>query len=208
MEWIDSLNFTDLHDIVSSSKISPTNRLLKASLNLEEMKLLENMRLRINTLAQLASDLGVRLMIDAEHTYFQPAIDKITTDLEKKFNKDYPVVFSTYQMYLKDSSKRLEIDVERSKKINYCFAAKLVREAYMAIERTRAKEMNYEDPINGSRNTTHENYDNAVKNFITQMAAGERLEVMIASHNRHSVERALLTMKDNNMTQQSNVYFG
>jgi proline dehydrogenase len=52
-------------------------------------------------------------MIDAEHTYFQPAIDNTTTDLEKKFNKKHPVVFSTYQMYLKDSSKRLEIDKER-----------------------------------------------------------------------------------------------
>jgi hypothetical protein len=31
---------------------------------------------------------------------------------------------------------------------------------------------------------------------------------MIATHNRHSVEQALLTMKENDMTPQSNVYFG
>jgi hypothetical protein len=52
----------------------------------------------------------------------------------------------------------------------------------MAIERSRAKEMNYEDPINNDMNTTHENYNNAVKNIITQMAAGERLEVHIHTY--------------------------
>jgi proline dehydrogenase len=34
------------------------------------------------------------------------------------------------------------------------------------------------------------------------------IQVMIASHNRHSVEQALLTMKENDMTPKSNVYFG
>jgi proline dehydrogenase len=51
-------------------------------------------------------------MIDAEHTYFQPAIDNITTDLEKKYNKKYPVIFSTYQMYLKDASSRLKVSFD------------------------------------------------------------------------------------------------
>jgi hypothetical protein len=66
----------------------------------------------------------------------------------------------------------------------------------------------YEDPINSSLEYTHAMYDNTVKDLIVQMAAGERIEVMIATHNRNSVEQALLTMKENNMTPQSNVYFG
>jgi len=66
-------------------------------------------------------------MIDAEHSYFQPAIDNITTTLARKYNRDYPVVFNTYQMYLVDSLDRLRIDVQRAKKHNYKFAAKLVR---------------------------------------------------------------------------------
>eukprot|EP00596_Hydrurales_sp_CCMP1899_P008579 CAMPEP_0119040800 /NCGR_PEP_ID=MMETSP1177-20130426/10833_1 /TAXON_ID=2985 /ORGANISM="Ochromonas sp, Strain CCMP1899" /LENGTH=359 /DNA_ID=CAMNT_0007006207 /DNA_START=815 /DNA_END=1894 /DNA_ORIENTATION=+ len=208
LEWIDGLNFTELYAIVSNTKTSTRNPLLKASLSIDEMKLLDNLRGRVYTLAQLASDLGVRLMIDAEHTYFQPAIDNITTDLERKYNKKYPVIFSTYQMYLKDASSRLKVDLERSKKFNYCFAAKLVRGAYMVLEKKRAEEKGYEDPINSSLEYTHAEYDNTVKDLIVQMAAGERIEVMIATHNRNSVEQALLTMKENNMTPQSNVYFG
>jgi proline dehydrogenase len=144
LEWIDGLNFTELEAIVCSTKSSSKNPLLKASLSVDELKLLVNLRTRVYVLAQLASDLGVRLMIDAEHTYFQPAIDNITTDLEKKYNRKYPVIFSTYQMYLKDASSRLKTDLERSKKFNYCFAAKLVRGAYMVLEKKRAEEKGYE----------------------------------------------------------------
>lgn len=147
-------------------------------------------------------------MIDAEHTYFQPAIDNITIDLSKKYNCDYPVIFSTYQMYLKDSSHRLEMDIERSKKCNYCFAAKLVRGAYMVIERARAAEKQYEDPILESLDSTHINYNKALTKLIKDMASGSRIEVMIATHNRHSVELALQIMTESHLKPSSNVYFG
>lgn len=147
-------------------------------------------------------------MIDAEHTYFQPAIDNITTDLIKKFNREYPVIFSTYQMYLKDSSHRLLIDAERAKKGNYCFAAKLVRGAYMVLESARALTMKYDNPIHDSLHDTHNNYNGAVKMLISSIAAGNRVEVMIATHNQHSVELALHAMEDNALPPTSSVYFG
>ena len=38
-------------------------------------------------------------MIDAEHSYFQPAIDHATLELQRFFNVHKPTVFNTIQGY-------------------------------------------------------------------------------------------------------------
>ncbi len=43
---------------------------------------------------------NVRLMVDAEHSYFQPAIDHAVTELQRTYNRRKPTVLNTYQCYL------------------------------------------------------------------------------------------------------------
>lgn len=73
----------------------------RAALTPEELKLLDNMHGRVNTLAEAAAEAGVRLMIDAEHSYFQPAIDSVVAELQRKHNRVEPRIYNTYQCYLK-----------------------------------------------------------------------------------------------------------
>lgn len=165
----------------------------------EEVVLMKKMSERLHSLAEEAAICGTRLLIDAEHRKYQPAIDNLVLELQRYYNAtdktDRPVVFNTYQCYLKDASERIETDLRRSERFGFHFAAKLVRGAYMVHERERAKKMNYPDPIYSTALDTHRCYDSAIELLLRHRSQnGPCLEVMIATHNKDSIEYATSLM--------------
>jgi proline dehydrogenase len=207
VDWSNSLTIEELHTLTNQCRTK--GPLSRAVLNEQERALVKVMRGRVEGLASLAASLGVRLMIDAEHFKFQPAIDNITTQLAKMFNRgNRTVIFSTYQMYLRDSQRRLDQDMRRARQGGYGFACKLVRGAYMQMERREAHEQGRPDPVHATLQDTHACYNQAVSAVISKVAAGDRVELMIASHNQQSVELALKELGRHNLDASAPVYFG
>ena len=104
IEWF--LRFqpgTRLHTAFKTEAGSKVKSLV-ASLSESEQVQMGEVISRAETLAQAADENKVRLMIDAEQSYFQPAISHIAVNvLMPKYNLTTPTVYNTVQCYLKVS---------------------------------------------------------------------------------------------------------
>lgn len=151
VEWTQSLPLEVLPLLVQQCR--QPGPLSRASLDAEEMEALRRMLGRLDAIAACAKEQGVRLMVDAEHSYFQPAIDHAVLRLQRAHNRGTapPVIFNTYQAYLTDCMPRLRLDLERSRREGWQFGAKLVRGAYMEHERARAAALGYGELSNPAR---------------------------------------------------------
>ncbi|KAG7224019.1 hypothetical protein INR49_015276 [Caranx melampygus] len=175
----------------------------------EEERQMKRMLQRVDVLAKHALENGVRLMVDAEQTYFQPAISRLTLEMQRKFNREKPIIFNTYQCYLKEAYDNVTVDIELSRREGWYFGAKLVRGAYMYQERARAKEIGYEDPINPDYEATNRMYHKCLEYVLEEIEHNRKANVMVASHNEDTVKFTLQMMNEMGLSPTENkVYFG
>ncbi|KAG0068969.1 hypothetical protein BGZ89_003765 [Linnemannia elongata] len=191
---------------------------------------------RMEKLCDQAAKTQTRLMIDAEQTYFQPAIDSVALHLMENYNNkphvEGPLIFNTYQMYLKDALDRLQQDYVHAQRNGYVLAAKLVRGAYMVSERKRAQELGLNDPICDGIEATHTSYNAGVDFMLGAMTQKKQklienkasvsdenassfslknspVVLFVASHNKDSVIRTCERMQELDLEPQSGlVMFG
>lgn len=200
--WSQQLKPTDLPRITSNCRsIGP---LTLATPSMREIELMEEMRERVKKVANEAFKCKTRLLVDAEQSQFQPAIDGIVFELQKEYNcitkTKFPIIFNTYQCYLKDVHERLAEDVERSRRFSYHFAAKLVRGAYMVTEKKRSEKLKIPSPIHETIDGTHASFNDALEFLIRhKIKSNSNLEIMCATHNQYSIERAIELMHELNI---------
>lgn len=175
---------------------------LISQLDRKEEEMFKNMIRRVSNVIRVASDLNVSVMIDAEQTYFQPAISRITMELMRKFNTKRAIVRNTYQCYLSETLSELQTDLDQAKRQNFYFGAKLVRGAYLEQERARAKLLGYPDPTNSSYEKTSEMYHNSLEECMKRVIEfkkkemdPKRVKIMVASHNEDTIRYALEEMQ-------------
>ena len=155
----------------------------------EEWKRVRN---RYEEVCKMAYDNKVILMIDAEESWMQDAVDHLVNEMMEKYNKEKAYIWNTIQMYRTGRLEYMAQDLERAKSKNYFLGYKFVRGAYMEKERERAAEKNYPDPIQPTKEATDDNY-NAAVDFVLENL--DRVAAFFGTHNEKSTELAIDKMK-------------
>ena len=153
------------------------------TLSPNEISAMERARARVDTICAKAHAYGVPVLIDAEESWIQDAIDSMADEMMARYNTDKAIVFNTYQMYLTRSMDNLIHDYQDAISRPYFLGAKLVRGAYMEKERKRAEKNNYPSPIHPDKEATDNAFNEALEFCVDHI---DRISVMCGSHNEMS----------------------
>lgn len=177
----------------------------RAVLTTSEQASWEKVRERMRTIAKTAAQYKIKLLIDAEHSWIQTPLDDLTDEMMEEFNQDTALIYNTFQMYRHDRLSFLKKSHDKAQEKRFILGAKLVRGAYMELERTRALDKGYESPINPTKAATDKEFDSAVKYCLQNIDA---IAVFIGTHNEHSCMKAAILMDELSIDHQHpNVYF-
>lgn len=169
-----------------------------------EEESLKKTKSRVLKVCQYAFDCDVPIMIDAEETWIQPAIDAIVYDMMERFNKKSSIVSNTFQMYRSDALDLLKKGIEMAREKNHRFGAKLVRGAYMEKERDRAKDEGRKSPIHVTKKDTDDCFDSGLKLCIENK---DTVSLMCASHNEKSNMLLASLLKEHNIRSDNDSFW-
>ena len=138
---------------------------------------------RFDKVAKACYDKDECLLVDAEESWMQDAVDELMESLMEKYNKEKVIIFSTLQLYRHDRLDYLKGLHQRAKEKGYKIGMKLVRGAYMEKERERAEEKKYADPICATKAETDKNFD-AVLHYMFENL--NDMAIFCGTHNESS----------------------
>lgn len=120
------------------------------------------------------------IMVDAENHEKQSRIKAFTDSMVANSYDRH--VFTTYQMYKKESFSMLLADIEEYKRCGLMHNIKLVRGAYLYQDGSLL------NVLHNTKRETDEAYNEATKLLLDMSKDNEHMNVVFATHNRQSLE--------------------
>ncbi|MEK9756533.1 MAG: proline dehydrogenase family protein [Bacteroidota bacterium] len=172
----------------------------------EEKILYDKVLTRFDNICKLAAEKNIKILIDAEESWIQDAIDDLALKMMIRYNKTSAIVYNTSQMYRHDRLDYLKQLHKIAKEKKFFIGIKLVRGAYIEKENIRAKKLNYKSPICSSKKETDINFDNGAKYILSSL---EYFSLFCGTHNENSIYSIINLMNKNNLKMQNpNIWFG
>ncbi len=178
----------------------------KKALSVSENDEWQRIKSRFEEVCALGKLNNVKILIDAEESWIQDAVDDLILELMETFNTDALIVYSTLQTYRWDRLDYLKEIHIKAKQNNFKLGFKVVRGAYMEKERKRAKELEYKSPICDTKEITDVLFNNTVTYILSNL---DSIHLFIGTHNEESSQLALELMETSNISNNdSRVWFG
>ncbi|MCX7549494.1 proline dehydrogenase family protein [Xanthomarina sp. F2636L] len=172
----------------------------------EEQKQWDRIEERYDMVCKLAKERDVELLIDAEESWMQKAVDDLVSKMMQKYNTEKPIVYNTLQMYRHDRMAFLKEELEHAEANGYFLGYKIVRGAYMEKENERALKKGYPTPICESKAATDDNFNESAKFILDHL---DRISLFAGTHNEASSYLILDLMKEKGIAINDNrVWFG
>ena len=214
-EVLNSIDFVAKRNILDFTVFKPTaiassKILQKVSENKEldkrERELFNKAIERFNEICALAHKRDVKILVDAEESWIQDAIDQIVLKMMLKYNKEKAIVYNTSQMYRHDRLKYLNSLKEIAKKEDIFIGIKLVRGAYIEKENKRALKNNYNSPICASKDLTDINFNNGAVFILSNLTL---FSFFSGTHNEKSIYKIIDIMESKKINNNDlKIWFG
>ncbi len=147
----------------------------------------DKVRERMFRICEAAAERNIGVLVDAEESWIQDPVDRLTMEMMEIFNKEKVIVYNTIQLYRHDRLRFLKLSHQIAQQQGFMLGVKLVRGAYMEKERARAAQKGYPSPIQNDKSFTDGDYNAAVEYCIHNI---ETIAFIVASHNEYSNLRA------------------
>ncbi|KAI0271717.1 FAD-linked oxidoreductase-like protein [Gloeopeniophorella convolvens] len=217
----DPILFPGCPHIDDLSILRSTEPSTGSPLTAQDLADLRELHSDLTRICNRAKERNVRLIIDAEYSWYQPALDSISLELMREFNKTAPpvshwlprllsrpaqpspppLIYVTFQAYLRRTPEYLAQSLRDASTHNYSLGVKLVRGAYHEQEaRPDSPALLLANtaswpPVFTNKADTDKCYNAAAAELVRAVAntdgRGPNVGVLFGSHNAESCAKVL-----------------
>jgi proline dehydrogenase len=157
------------------------------SLNQKETEEWRRVQSRIDRICLAAQSTGRPVMVDAEESWIQDAVDLEVLRQMKLRNTEHAWIYTTIQLYRIDRLDYLKTLHKIAQDGSFFVGVKLVRGAYMEKERQRSQVQGIPSPIHKSKEDSDRSYNQALEYCFEH---SDRISVFVGTHNEYSCQLA------------------
>ncbi|RSL83081.1 hypothetical protein CEP51_004718 [Fusarium floridanum] len=172
---------------------------------------LVDLRATLETIAKKARENNVRIVIDAEQSWYQPVIDSLTDELMQKYNRldgGPATCIASFQAYLRRYPQLLDQQLRRAEEKGYKLLFKQIRGAYMVTEASNWKGKEGLGPVWPTKAETDASYNYGIEKTLSVVAdqvkatGHSTIGAIFATHNSFSIDLGIKLLEKHGLAKR------